>query len=308
MKHPRPFRLLAALVALLLGALALGACGDDDDDVSSSGGDNPPTTGEAAPQRIVSISSTATEVLFAIGAGDAVVAVDDYSTYPPEAPRTDLSAFTPNVEAIAGYEPDLVVLSNDTDDVVSRLHDLGIETFVMPAAQTLDEAYAQWEELGARTGHAEEAAELVETTKRRIQAAIDRAPKFERPLRYYHELESTLYTVTSQTFIGAIYSLVGLESIADKAADASGGYPQLSAEFIVDEDPDLVFLANTKCCGETAETFAQRPGFDVLSAVRNGTVIELDDDIASRWGPRIADLVETVVDALDRVPATVKAA
>ncbi|RMH67259.1 MAG: ABC transporter substrate-binding protein, partial [Actinomyces sp.] len=126
-------------------------------------------------------------------------------------------------------------------------------------------------------------------------------------ITYYHELDDTLYTVTSGTFVGEIYALFGLENVADPAdADGSAfGYPQLSAEYLVDADPDLIFLADTKCCGQSAATVAARPGWDTLTAVREGHVVELDDDIASRWGPRVVDFARAVAAALDTlaVPA-----
>jgi iron complex transport system substrate-binding protein len=104
--------------------------------------------------------------------------------------------------------------------------------------------------------------------------------------------------VTSQTFIGQVYGLAGLENIADEAEGAGTLYPQLSAEYIIDADPDLVFLADTKCCGESADTVAARPGWDQLTAVTGGAVVALDDDIASRWGPRVVNFLETVVEAV----------
>jgi iron complex transport system substrate-binding protein len=104
--------------------------------------------------------------------------------------------------------------------------------------------------------------------------------------------------VTSNTFIGSLYELFGLRNIAD-ATEGDTDYPQLSAEFIVSQDPDLIFLADTKCCGASAETVAARPGWDVLSAVKAGHVVELDDDIASRWGPRLVDYVAAIAAALE---------
>jgi iron complex transport system substrate-binding protein len=313
MKRSSPARTALVALALLLIA-SLAACGDDGGTTASTGttiASETTTAGAGAtggaPERIVSLSPTATEMLFAIGAGDLVVAVDDQSNHPADAPVTDLSGYTPNVEAIAGYEPDLVVLSDDTDDVVAQLEALDIDTLILPAATALDDMYAQIEQLGAATGHIADAAEVVKDTKSRIDAAAARAPKSAAPLTYYHELDNTLYSVTSSTFIGALYSLAGLENIADPADSSSSGYPQLSAEFLVDADPDIIFLADTKCCGETAATFGARPGFDELSAVENGAVVELDDDIASRWGPRTADLLETIVDALEKLPESAKA-
>jgi iron complex transport system substrate-binding protein len=90
----------------------------------------------------------------------------------------------------------------------------------------------------------------------------------------------------------------GMANIADPA-DADGfGYPQLNDEYIIDSNPTLVLLADTKCCGASVETVAERPGWATMPAVENDSVVELDDDIASRWGPRIADLVEDVVVAM----------
>jgi iron complex transport system substrate-binding protein len=250
------------------------------------------------PERIVSLSPTATEMLFAIDAGDQVTAVDEFSTHPSEAPTTDLSGFEPNVEAIAGYEPDLVVIADDGSGLSTALDELDIPVMVAPAAQTLDDTYAQIEQLGTATGHDAEAAALVEQMRDDIDKITDDLPETDRPLTYYHELDDTYFSVTSDTFIGQIYELAGLTSIANEVDDDAGGYPQLSEEFIIDADPDLIFLADTRCCGQTAETVAERPGWDQIAAVRDGAVIELDDDVASRWGPRIVDLLRTVGDAV----------
>ncbi len=250
------------------------------------------------PRRIVSLSPTSTEVLFAIGAGDAVVAVDSLSDYPAEAPVTDLSAFQPNVEAIASFTPDLVVVSFDPGDLASGLEALGIPTILHPAASDLDDAYAQIEQLGAATGHLAEAAALVARMRSEIDDIVASLPAMPAPPTYYHELDPTFYSVTSGTFVGELYDLLGLRNIAD-AADASGsGYPQLSAEYVIDQDPDLIFLADTRCCGQSAASVAERPGWDELTAVRTGRVVELDDSVASRWGPRIVDFLRTVADAV----------
>jgi iron complex transport system substrate-binding protein len=294
------------LVALAATLVLLAACGSDDQ--ADTVDDESTTTSVAAeapaPERIVSMSATSTEMLFAIGAGEQVVAVDDQSNFPADAPITDLSAYEPNVEAISAYEPDLVVLS-DGGELQASLEQLDIEVLVAPAAVTLDDTYDQLQELGEVTGHAEEAAEVVDSIKTDIKDLVESVPERATPLSFYHELDSTLYSVTSDTFIGQLYAMAGLENVADPAdADGqSGGYPQLSAEFLVQADPDLVFLADTKCCQQDAATFAARPGFAELSAVANDQVINLDDDIASRWGPRVVDLLRTIIEAVQAVPA-----
>jgi iron complex transport system substrate-binding protein len=252
--------------------------------------------GAAAPQRIISLSPTATESLFAIGAGAQVVAVDDQSDFPQRAPHTSLSGYTPNVEAIAGYRPDLVVLSGDANDVVAGLRRLGIRVLLQPAAKDLGEAYAEIRQLGALTGHGHRAAAVVATMKKAIAKAVKSTPK--RRLSVYHELSPDFYSATSNTFIGRIYKLFGLRNIADAADSSSTGYPQLSGEYILSANPNLVVLADTRCCGQSPKAVAARPGWTGVSAVRTGAVIGIDDSVASRWGPRIVQFVRAVGSAL----------
>ena len=264
---------------------------------------NGEVTIDERPERIISLSPTATEMLFAIGADDQVIAVDDQSNFPPDAPTTDLSGFEPNVEAIASYEPDLVVYSTEPGDLGSTLEGLGITTMLLPAAATLDDAYEQLEQLGQATGNAEAATAVVDDMRTEVDSIVSSVEMPQPPLTFYHELDDTYYSVTSQTFIGQLYGLVGLENIAD-AADAGGGdYPQLSAEYVIRADPDLIFLADTKCCGQSSATVAERPGWNSITAVRRGDVVPLDDDVASRWGPRIVEYLRTIADAVSDVEA-----
>jgi iron complex transport system substrate-binding protein len=253
-------------------------------------------------QRIVSLSPTATEMMFAIGAGDLLVAVDDQSNHPADATElpNDLSGFEPNVEAIAAYEPDLVLMGGDFTGLGAQLDELEIAWWDGPAALTIDDTYQQIEELGDATGNAEAADALVQEMQAEIEAIVLATPEPTEPLTVYHELDPTLYSADSTTFIGALYSLLGLRNIADTAEGDSGGFPQLNPEFIVSADPDLIFLADTKCCGETAATVAARPGWDVMTAVQSGNVFEMDDDIASRWGPRVVDYLRAVADAVEQ--------
>jgi cobalamin transport system substrate-binding protein len=268
---------------LLLLALLAGGCGQDG---TTSGASAP------RPQRIVSLSPTATEMLFAIGAGGQVVAVDSNSNYPAEAPRTELSAYQPNIEAIAGYKPDLVVYSDDPGELKAGLDKLSIPVLHQPAATRLDDTYAQLDQLGRATGHEDEAGQVATTMRAEIEKIAASRP--ERPLTYYHELDKNLYSATSKTFIGQLYDQLGMKNIADAADKEGTGYPQLSAEYVVKADPDLIFLADTKCCGQSASTVAARDGWDQLTAVKTGGVVELDDDVASRWGPRVVDFLKTV--------------
>ena len=303
--------MMAGIASLFLFAVA--ACGStsstSDTTVAMESSSFPVTVGdftlESQPTRIVSLSPTATEVLYAVGAGDQVVAVDDYSNFPQEAVDlgTALSGYEPNVEAIAGYAPDLVIIAYDTTSLIDQLNALSIPVFMAEAVTSIDAAYEQIENIGLLTGHAAEAVALTESMRAQIEEAVAGVTLPAEPLSYYHELDNTLYSVTSNTFIGSVYSLFGLRNIADNV-EAGNDYPQLSAEVIVSSDPDLIFLADTKCCGETAETVAAREGWGSLKAVTNGNVIELDDDIPSRWGPRIVDFVIAIRDAVSALLAT----
>jgi iron complex transport system substrate-binding protein len=260
---------------------------------------NGAVTVASRPARIVSLSPSATEILFAIGAGGQVAAVDDQSDYPPQAPKSSLSGFKPNVEAIVAAKPDLVVLANDLDGVVAGLGKVEVPVLLEPSATRLEDTYDQIADLGAATGNAAKAAEVAEGIRQRLDQLAQEAPKATE-LTYYHELDTTPYAATSKTFLGQIYGLFGLRNIADEAPDAAGGYPKLSAEFIAKADPDLIFLADTKCCGQNAAALAKRPGWSGLSAIKDGHVVELDDDIASRWGPRVVDLAQAVSDAVHK--------
>jgi len=277
-------RLLGLLTALLV--LLVAASGS-------------PAASTATPHRIVSLSATATESLFAIGAGPQVIAVDDQSDFPKQAPRTSLSGFTPNVEAIAGYKPDLVIVAYDPNGLVATLRGLGIRVLVQDAAKTINGAYSQILALGRITGHLPRATGMVASMKAQIAALLKKATPRARGLSVFHELGPDLYSATSSTFIGRVYALFGLKNIADPADTAgSGGYPKLSAEYVVSKSPDIIVLADINCCAQSAKTVAARPGWKNVAAVRTGTIVRIDDSLASRWGPRIVNFVRAIAGAL----------
>lgn len=278
----RPFRLFFAL--LLTIALVAAGCGNDDN--------GPPA--QERPRRIVSLSPTATEILFAVGAGEQVVAVDAFSYYPPEAPVTDLSGWDPNVEAVLSYEPDLVVIANDANDLVAGMDSVGVEVHLSLAPADFEGGYASIAELGIAVGRVDEAAALVADLRAQIDAALAVAP--DVPVRVYHELDDTYFSVSSASFIGAVYSAMGAINVADEADTDGYGYPQLTEEYIVEADPELIVI--TDLVGYTAEDVAARPGWGEVSAVRNGNIVVVNADIASRWGPRLPQFIAAVAEAL----------
>ncbi|MGO8981312.1 MAG: helical backbone metal receptor [Streptosporangiaceae bacterium] len=313
-----PARRLPALPALAAAAALAVACAACGSSGSGSAGAGPAAASSAAagfpvtistasgavriparPDAIVSLSPTATEMLYAIGAGSQVKAVDSDSDYPSRAPKTKLSAYAPNAEAIAGYKPDLVVISNNMDGIQKQLTALSIPVLYLPAAVTVANVYAEIDQLGSATGHLTQAQREVAALRSQISRIVAAEPRHSRPLTYYYEVGvDPYYSVTSSTFIGSLLSLLGMKSIADAAhgAAAAGGYPSLSAEYILRANPDYIILADTGSTGggQDAATVDSRPGWSVLTAVKDKHIILLNADIASRWGPRIADLLQAV--------------
>ena len=250
----------------------------------------------AKPVRIISLSPSATEILFALNADDQVLAVDDNSNFPARVPKSDLSSFTPNVEAIAALDPDLVVLqinATNAKTVRDALTKIEIPVFVEPAAKNVNDTYKEIRLIGKIIDKEKAAKKLIAEMKSRIKKALV-TNKSKAKLKFFHELDNTLYTATSKTFIGSVYKDFGLINVADAASGAdSSGYPQLSAEYLIKSNPDLIFLADAQY-GESIDSLKARPGWSAISAVKNNRVIALPADIPSRWGPRIVDFYELV--------------
>jgi cobalamin transport system substrate-binding protein len=265
---------------------------------------NGEVTLKSYPARIVSLAATATEDLYAVGAGSQVVAVDQDSDYPAGVPKTSLSYLTPNLEAIAKYNPSLVIASQDSGGLVAGLAKLGIPVLIEPAAASLAAAYAQIDQIGQATGHAAKAATVVAGMREQIATDVKQAGASHQGLTYYWELSANpFYSATSATFIGQVVGLFGLKNIADKADKASdGGYPELSPEYIVTAKPQVIFLADNQAAdgGQSAAVVARRPGWSAIPAVKQGEVIGLNDDVASRWGPRLPELVGEIAQAVER--------
>jgi iron complex transport system substrate-binding protein len=316
-------RALSTATAVVTAAAILAGCGSKS---SGSGASSAPASGSSAaasfpvtvdsasgkvtvksrPQHIVSLSPTATEDLYAVGAGKQVVAVDSNSDYPAGAPVTSLSALTPNVEAIVKYNPDLVVASQDSGGLVAGLRKVGVPVLIEPAASTLDDAYTQIDQIGQATGHTAQAAQTVAGMKSAIAATVKQAGAHHADLSYYWELGANpFYSATSSTFVGQIASLFGLKNIADKAAKASdGGYPQLSQEYILSAQPQLIFLTDNQSSdgGQSPAIVSARPGWSGVPAVKSKQIIALNDDVASRWGPRLPQLVAQIAQAVEKAP------
>lgn len=259
--------------------------------------DNGQVTIEQRPQAIVSLSPSLTEMLYAVGAGDQVMAVDKSSDYPAGTPVTDISGFRPNVEAVIALEPDLILLGRDRDGAVEKFNDVGIPVVVLESAPDLEDVYRQIGIVGDVTGHSTAAASVVAEMRREIDQLVSSVEIDDR-LTYYYELSNDYGSLTSDTFVGSVMTMLGLDSIADGVDDAAGGFLQLTAEYVLLSDPDLVFIAHADGGTTSLDDLTTRPGWSTMKAVTNGNVVILDTDIASRWGPRVVELVAAVVNAL----------
>jgi iron complex transport system substrate-binding protein len=298
---------LRFVLALFTGALALPLV-----TVSLAG-----ASGSAAPQCIVSLSPTATETLFAIGAGPQVQAVDEYSNYPAQAlalsKKHRINALDPSLEAILGickvtalhpsFKPDLVIISYDPSDFQKQLVAQGIKVVDEDAATSIANALSQIRQLGQLTGHVKSADALASSMDKTIKVDIASVPAHpNKKISVYYEISyNPYYSVTSATFVGAILKQMGLVNIADgDATTADLGYPELSSEYIVSANPSLIFLAGD---GTTPASVKLRPGFKNVTAVKEGNIVELNADIASQWGPRFVDLVNQVAKEVKHVLA-----
>jgi len=281
------------LLALSLSAMAVPFIGGPGAGAASS-----------PPRCIVSLSPTATETLYAIGAGPQVQAVDSDSNFPTSGlPTKRVNALNPSVESVLGIcttstahpssKPDLVIVAYDANSIVEKLTALGVKVVSQNAPTSVAGALSEIRQLGTLTGHAVAANKLatsLHTTIRRDIASVPSHPT--KKLTAYYELDPTYYSLTSDTFVGSLLKALGVINIADAdATSADAGYPQLSSEYIASADPKLIFLADTVCCKVNAATVAARAGFASVSAVVTGHVVNLNDDVASRWGPRLATLM-----------------
>ncbi len=261
------------------------------------------TTIAKKPTKIISLSPSATEIFYAVGAGSQILAVDNLSNYPANAPVSEISAFEPSVEAILAKKPDLVLLSIDSTkapQIRNALVKLGIPVLMEKAPATLQDVYAENTLLAKVTDRQAGAVKLNASMAKSIKEILAKANKSSK-IRIFHELDDTYFSATSNTFIGKVYKSFGAVNIADAAAGAdNSGYPQLSAEYLLKSDPQVIFLADAQY-GVTADSVSKRAGWSEISAVKNKKIVELPADIPSRWGPRLVDFYKLIGASLAKV-------
>lgn len=246
---------------------------------------------EGVPQRMVTLAPNLTEIVFALGSGDRLVGVSDYSNYPPEAQEIQsVGGFPLNIELIVSLEPDLVLAAGITSlENVARLEELGLTVLYLNPTDVegiLDSILV----VGRASGAEDAAAELVAELRERMAAVVERVAQAEIRPRVYYEIDPTLYTGAPGSFTHELITLAGGQNIA---AGAATPYPQLSAEEIIAADPQIIIFSHAKY-GGTAEEIASRSGWTVITAVVNGAIYPIDPDLVDRPGPRIIDGLEAM--------------
>jgi iron complex transport system substrate-binding protein len=298
-----PKRILVLFICLAGWAAAL-ACGDSSKPPASAQSpaaaefplsvkqsDGQSLTLPAKPQRIVSLDAHATEIFCAVGAGDQLVAVERYANCPAgSSAKPALDGFNPSLEAIAGYRPDLVYTSSSSGDLVTSLRRLNIPVLFLENPPSLAGVLEHINTLAAAAGHAAEGKKLTESMQARMDRIKAKLTGVGQGPRVYHELDTTLYSAAPQSFVGDFYTFLKAQNIATGAATA---YPQLSAEVIVQRNPEVIVLAD-EAAGIGVNDVKARPGWGVIDAVKNNRICVVDPDIVSRAGPRIVDALEVL--------------
>ena len=252
-----------------------------------------PKINGSSPKRIISLSPSITEILFEIGSGNQVIAVDNLSNYPNEAPISDISAYDPNVEAISLFNPDLVILSYNIKNLNTALKKIGIETIYLPAPLNFEDILDQIDYLGLKTGNEDKAKNLISNMKVRMKT-LQKLRENEKATKIYHEIDPNYYSPSKFSFIGDIYQKLNYKNVADKADISNLGYPKLSPELIISENPDLIVLPGKD--NKYVEKVKLRPGWSYIEAVKKNNFLLTNNDIASRWGPRILNFASILVE------------
>lgn len=285
---------VGALTALAL-ALLVVACGDDGTpestpsaiEVTDSSGVAVSLGGPA--ERIVSHSPGVTEILFAMGAGDAVVAVDEFSDYPEEAVALPkVTYMEPDPEQDLSFEPDLIIFATNQEQSIEQFRALDLPVFLMREPDDIEGLLESVSVVGRLTGREDAAQALRADLQGRLDAVTEAIEDVEEGPRVFFELDSTLFTVSPDSFVGAALTLLKAQNIAQ---DAQTAFPQLSAEAVVEANPEVILLADHDF-GVTEESVAARPGWGELAAVRDGRIHPIDPDTSNRPGPRFVDAIE----------------
>lgn len=301
-------RVSSFLAVLIVLALSLAACAPTSGPAAAGPIAIVDGTGyelklDAPAQKIISLAPSNTEYLFAVGAGDQVIARDDFSNYPEDAmelPTVGGFNGVYNLEEIARLQPDLILASPlNSPDVINSIKEVNPNVFVVPNPDSFDDLYTNIKNIGKLTGHDDKAQALVDEYTGRVKTVLDTVAKAEVKPKVFYELDATEpakpWTAGPGTFIDLLIGLAGGENIGAKL---EGEWAQISQEALIVENPDVILLGDATYGGVTAEQVAARPGWDVIKAVSTNRVLPFNDDLVSRPGPRMVEGLEELAKAI----------
>lgn len=282
-------------LTLLITTSLIWAKGTEDASVSPV-----PVIEENYPQRIISLSPSTTETLFAIGAGDQVVGVTSYCDYPVEATTREIvGGFSPktiSIETIISLNPDLVIAGVSAHQpIADTLREAGI-TVLSIEPKSLSDIQAVIEELGIITGHQEQGKAVSDDISKRIDAVTEKLETLDVKVRVFYEVwDAPLMTAGPESFTGQMISYAGGDNIF---SDVEGDYPQVSSEVLISRNPQAILSSDTHGEKLTLDAMKEREGWENIEAFKNNNVILLDGNIVSRPGPRVIEAIEMIASSL----------
>jgi len=248
------------------------------------------STESSTEQRVVSLSTTHTEIIQTLGGENLLVGIDSFSE--SELPIEKIDAFTVTADELVNLNPDLVIVAFDFNGIIDGLEALNLNYVLLPPARNFDEVYTQIMEIGNLINKSEESIDLVSEMENDVAEIIENFSA--QNVKVFHEIGYTygIYTVNENSFIGEIYNLLGVDNIANFKEDPFGsGYPEFSEEEILIANPNLIIVGHSDYLNKDLST---RVGWEEITAIQSGNLFFLDENLANNWGTNTVDLLNTL--------------
>lgn len=248
------------------------------------------STESSTEQRVVSLSTTHTEIIQTLGGENLLVGIDSFSE--SELPIEKIDAFTVTADELVNLNPDLVIVAFDFNGIIDGLEALNLNYVLLPPARNFDEVYTQIMEIGNLINKSDESIDLVSEMENDVAEIIENFSA--QNVKVFHEIGYTygIYTVNENSFIGEIYNLLGVDNIANFKEDPFGsGYPEFSEEEILMANPNLIIVGHSDYLNKDLST---RVGWEEITAIQSGNLFFLDENLANNWGTNTVDLLNTL--------------
>ena len=240
--------------------------------------------------KVVSLSTTHTEIIQSLNAQETLVAIDSFSEV--DFPVQVIDAYTVTAEELAPLNPDVVILAFDFNGIVEGLENQELNYVLLPPAKNIEEVYLQIETIGSLVNKESEAFSTIRDMKIEINRILDNADFGNTSV--YHEIGYSygIYSVNSNSLIGQIYNSLGVVNIANNTEDPFGsGYPSLTEEQIIESNPEYIVIGHSDYLNKDLST---RMGWEDINAIENSNVYFLDENLANNWGTTTVDLVKQI--------------